>query len=137
MAKALFHKSQRVFVKPVGTWALIEKVVPHWVKDVDEPLRVTYECGLGRSFQSHELAAEESLARDSHVLRPDDDDSLLEHWHIARRRAKWRASIGGLGISDVGTYPATYRASGPHDRLHAGLVADRTSDRGLLSGKTG
>ena len=90
MAKALFHKSQRVFVKPVGTWALIEKVVPHWVKDVDEPLRVTYECGLGRSFQSHELAAEESLARDSHVLRPDDDDSLLEHWHIARRRAKWR-----------------------------------------------
>ena len=42
MAKALFHKSQRVFVKPVGTWALIEKVVPHWVKDVDEPLRVTY-----------------------------------------------------------------------------------------------
>ncbi|CAN0569006.1 hypothetical protein [Hyphomonas sp.] len=105
MAKALFHKSQRVFVKPVGTWALIEKVVPHWVKDVDEPLRVTYECGLGRSFQSHELAAEESLARDSHVLRPDDDDSLLEHWHIARRRAKWRASIGGLGISDVGTYP--------------------------------
>jgi hypothetical protein len=105
MAKALFHKSQRVFVKPVGTWALIEKVVPHWVKDVDEPLRVTYECGLGRSFQAHELAAEESLAVDAQVLRPDDDDSLLEHWHIARRRAKWRARIGGLGISDVGTYP--------------------------------
>ena len=37
MAKALFHKSQRVFVKPVGTWAVIEHVVPHWVKDVDEP----------------------------------------------------------------------------------------------------
>ncbi len=30
MAKALFHKSQRVFVKPVGTWAIVEKVIPHW-----------------------------------------------------------------------------------------------------------
>ena len=27
MAKALFHKNQRVYVKPVGTWALIERVV--------------------------------------------------------------------------------------------------------------
>ena len=49
MAKALFHKSQRVFVKPVGTWATVEHVVPHWVKDVNEPLRVTYDCGLGRA----------------------------------------------------------------------------------------
>ena len=30
MAKAQFHKNQRVFVKPVGTWALVEHVVPHW-----------------------------------------------------------------------------------------------------------
>jgi hypothetical protein len=26
MAKAKFHKSQRVFVKPVGTWAYVEAV---------------------------------------------------------------------------------------------------------------
>ena len=26
MAKASFHKNQRVYVKPVGTWALIEKI---------------------------------------------------------------------------------------------------------------
>ena len=24
MAKAQFHKNQRVYVKPVGTWALVE-----------------------------------------------------------------------------------------------------------------
>ena len=30
MAKAKFHKSQRVFVKPVGTWAHVEAVVPQW-----------------------------------------------------------------------------------------------------------
>ena len=27
MAKANFHKNQRVYVKPVGTWALVERVV--------------------------------------------------------------------------------------------------------------
>ena len=27
MAKAKFHKSQRVFVKPVGTWAYVEAVI--------------------------------------------------------------------------------------------------------------
>ena len=28
MAKAQFHKNQRVYVKPVGTWALVERVDP-------------------------------------------------------------------------------------------------------------
>jgi hypothetical protein len=31
MAKAQFHKNQRVYVKPVGTWALIERVVLGWM----------------------------------------------------------------------------------------------------------
>ena len=55
MAKALFHKNQRVFVRPVGTWAIIERVVPQWVKDVPEPLRVFYDVGLGRDFVATEL----------------------------------------------------------------------------------
>ncbi|MEE2923121.1 MAG: hypothetical protein VYC38_15270 [Pseudomonadota bacterium] len=105
MAKAAFHKSQRVFVKPVGTWALVEQVIPHWVKDVDEPLRITYECGLGRTFQAHELAPEESFSSETHLQRPDEDESLLEHWYIVRRKAKWRARIGGPELSEVGTYP--------------------------------
>ena len=33
MAKAIYHKHQRVFVRPVGTWALVEQVKPQWVKD--------------------------------------------------------------------------------------------------------
>lgn len=105
MVKALFHKSQRVFVKPVGTWALVEQVVPHWVKDVDEPLRVTYECGLGRQFQAHELVPEESLTAKTRNAYQDDDELALEHWHIVRRRAKWRARIGGPGLANVGSYP--------------------------------
>src|SRR5262245_60822067 len=48
MAKALFSKGQRVFVKPVGTWSAVEKVTPQWVKGVEEPLKVFYDVGLGR-----------------------------------------------------------------------------------------
>ena len=62
MAKAVFHKSQRVFVKPVGTWALIEHLVPHWAKGLDEPLRVHYDVGLGREFTADELQSEEPLS---------------------------------------------------------------------------
>ena len=50
MAKAKYHKSQRVFVKPVGTWAYVEAVVPKWVKGCEEPIKIAYDCGMGREF---------------------------------------------------------------------------------------
>ena len=59
MAKAQFHKNQRVYVKPVGTWALVERVVPHWAKGIDEPIRIHYDVGLGREFAAEELQSEE------------------------------------------------------------------------------
>ena len=43
MAKAKYHKAQRVFVKPVGTWAYIEAVVPKWVKGCEEPIKIAYD----------------------------------------------------------------------------------------------
>ncbi len=104
MAKALFHKSQRVFVKPVGTWALVEHVVPHWVKDVDEPLRITYDCGLGRPFQAQELVSEQAM-HNHERSEEQDDDMLLEHWHIDRRMVKWRSTEFGGVSSNPGTYP--------------------------------
>jgi hypothetical protein len=110
MAKALFHKSQRVFVKPVGTWALIEQVIPHWVKDVDEPLRVTYEVGLGREFQAAELISEQAMHNNDR--HEDDDDMLLDNWRIDRKHAKWRG--GGMGQTDAnpGTYPVVVTDDG-------------------------
>ena len=63
MAKASFHKNQRVYVKPVGTWALIEHVVPHWAKGIDEPIRIHYDVGLGREFAAEELLSEEPLGQ--------------------------------------------------------------------------
>ena len=62
MAKALFHKNQKVFVKPVGTWAIVERVLPQWVKGMEEPLRVHYDVGLGRDFSANELVAERQPA---------------------------------------------------------------------------
>ena len=58
MAKAQFHKNQRVFVKPVGTWALIERVIPQWTKGLEEPIRILYDVGLGREFGADELQAD-------------------------------------------------------------------------------
>jgi hypothetical protein len=55
MAKAQFHKHQRVFVRSVGTWTEVEKIIPHWTKGLDEPLRITYDVGLGRDFVAEEL----------------------------------------------------------------------------------
>ncbi len=104
MAKALFHKSQRVFVKPVGTWAVIEHVVPHWVKDVNEPLRITYDCGLGRPFHAHELVSEQAVHNQNRVA-DDDDDMMLEHWTVERRTIKWRPSEFGVTLANPGTYP--------------------------------
>jgi hypothetical protein len=104
MAKALFHKSQRVFVKPVGTWAVIEHVVPHWVKDVNEPLRITYDCGLGRPFHAHELVSEQAVHNQNRVT-DEDEDMMLEHWTVERRSIKWRPSEFGVTLANPGTYP--------------------------------
>jgi len=77
MAKAVFHKGQRVYVKPVATWASVERVNPQWVKGVEEPLRVSYDVGLGRDFQAHELAAEER-----EPAKPDLIE--MENWRVLR-----------------------------------------------------
>ena len=103
MAKAHFHKMQRVYVKPVGTWALVEQVIPHWVKDVAEPLKVTYECGLGRPFQASELVSEQAMHGDEPSNH--DDDLLLEHWRIGRRSTKWRTAMGHHSGDNSGTFP--------------------------------
>ena len=97
MAKAQFHKSQRVYVKPVGTWALIEHLVPHWAKGLDEPIRVHYDVGLGREFTADELQPEEPLS-DRHV-------NTSEMWRVTRARNKWQATEDCSRHPIPGTYP--------------------------------
>jgi hypothetical protein len=97
MAKAQFHKSQRVYVKPVGTWALIERVVPHWAKGLEEPIRVHYDVGLGREFTADELQAEEPL--------PDGKQSDDAQWRVVRQRNKWQPEEDCARHPVPGTYP--------------------------------
>lgn len=97
MAKAVFHKNQRVYVKPVGTWANIEKVLPQWTKGLDEPLRVFYDVGLGREFTADELRAEQpaELAMDAGG----------EKWRILRAKNKWQPAEDCAHHPVPGTYP--------------------------------
>lgn len=97
MAKAQFHKNQRVYVRPVGTWALVEKVIPHWTKGLDEPLRVYYDVGLGREFAADELQAEQ----------PDTErkGKTSENWRIIRARNKWQPAADCSRHPVPGTYP--------------------------------
>jgi len=97
MAKAAFHKNQRVYVKPVGTWALIEHVVPHWAKGLDEPIRVHYDVGLGREFTADELVSEEPMS--------DRIASSAEAWRVVRARNKWQAAEDCSRHPVPGTYP--------------------------------
>lgn len=97
MAKAQFHKNQRVYVKPVGTWALIEHVVPHWAKGIDEPIRIHYDVGLGREFAAEELMSEEPLAQTNGA----DGTS----WRVVRARNKWQPAQDCARHPIPGTYP--------------------------------
>ena len=82
MAKATFHRSQRVWVQTVGTWATVEKVAPVWAQGFEEPVRITYDVGLGRPFLAHELAAEDP----DESAKPGED----AEWRLLRARNKWQ-----------------------------------------------
>ncbi len=97
MAKAQFHKSQRVYVIPVGTWAVIDRIIPHWAKGLDEPIRVFYDVGLGREFSADELQADEPLT--------EERDSSGERWRIIRARSKWENGGDHSRHPVPGTYP--------------------------------
>ena len=97
MAKAQFHKNQRVYVKPVGTWALVEHVVPHWAKGLDEPIRVHYDVGLGREFAAEELQSEEPVSEIPLNSGP--------RWRVVRARNKWQPAEDCARHPVPGTYP--------------------------------
>lgn len=86
MAKAKFHKAQRVFVKPVGTWAYVEAVVPKWVKGCDEPIKISYDCGMGREF------AQEELEEESKGLQFTARNGAGEAWRVLRGQNRWKSA---------------------------------------------
>lgn len=99
MAKAQFKKNQRVWVDGVGAWATVERVVPTWVGGLTEPVRVTYDVGLGRMFHAFELTAD---PRD--VPHPPS----LENWRVGRGPNRWRSRADTPKHPSPGTYPIVY-----------------------------
>jgi hypothetical protein len=81
----------------VGTWALVERVVPHWAKGLDEPLRIYYDVGLGREFSADELQAEQPLVENTHTD--------IEAWRVMRARNKWQPAEDCARHPVPGTYP--------------------------------
>ena len=97
MAKTVFQRNQKVWVESVGAWALIEKIDPVWAKGFDEPVRVTYDVGLGRPFLAHELRPEDPIG--------GDDTSGEPTWRLMRARNKWQNNDDCAHHPYPGTYP--------------------------------
>jgi hypothetical protein len=95
MARAQFQKGQKVWVESVGVWAEVERVVPVWAKGFDEPVRVSYEVGLGREFQGNEL----------HLPESDALSGNLGSWRVMRARNKWQEQSDCSHHPFPGSYP--------------------------------
>jgi hypothetical protein len=97
MAKAQFHRNQKVYVATVGTWAVIEKVTPIWAKGFEEPVRITYDVGLGREFMANELQPEENAE--------DAETGKGAVWRVLRARNKWQLAEDCQHHPYPGTFP--------------------------------
>ncbi len=97
MAKATFQRNQKVWVESVGAWAVIEKIEPVWAKGFEEPLRVSYDVGLGRPFQAHELRPEDPIGGEATSDQPP--------WRLMRARNKWQTPEDCADHPYPGTYP--------------------------------
>jgi hypothetical protein len=97
MAKAHFQRGQRVWVEAVGAWALVDHIKPVWAKGFDEPVRITYDVGLGRDFLAHELQAEQRDAAEPSVEAGS--------WRLLRARNKWQAPEDCIHHPWPGTFP--------------------------------
>ena len=97
MAKTVFQKNQKVWVESVGCWATVDRIVPIWAKGFDEPVRVTYDVGLGREFQAHELKAEDKI--------DPQEGGVESNWRVLRARNKWQQEGDCAHHPYPGTYP--------------------------------
>ena len=104
MAKAVFQRNQKVWVESVGAWAVIERIEPVWAKGFEEPVRVTYEVGLGRPFLADELRGEDPVGEDPKEGGPG--------WRLMRARNKWQTPEDCAHHPYPGTYPVVVTDNG-------------------------
>jgi len=97
MAKALFHRNQRVWVESVGAWAVVEKIVPLWAKGFDEPVKISYDVGLGRTFNANELRADQETE--------ETMKDMGQRWRLLRVHNKWQTAEACQHHPFPGTFP--------------------------------
>jgi len=97
VAKASFHKHQKVWVEAVGAWAAIEKIIPVWSPGFDEPVKITYDVGLGREFRSDELRADDFAET---APAPAGGE-----WRLMRAKNKWQGPEETAHHPYPGTFP--------------------------------
>ena len=104
MAKARYHKAQRVFVKPVGTWGFVENIIPKWVKGIEEPIKIHYDVGMGRDFTQDELDVDETDLEAAGTPRGVKSEEN-KVWHVVRAQNKWKSSRDCGHHPYPGTHP--------------------------------
>jgi len=72
--------------------------VPIWAKGFDEPVKITYDLGLGREFQGHELSVEAP----GEAALPDAEGGA---WRLLRARNKWQSAEDCSHHPQPGTFP--------------------------------
>jgi hypothetical protein len=53
--KSRMQLGDRVLVEPIGIDATIKRIIPVWRYGNTEPIKVYFDCGLGRTFDEVEL----------------------------------------------------------------------------------
>lgn len=81
----------------MGAWAQVEKIIPVWAKDSDEPVKITYNVGLGRQFKAEELKAEDNgIESAAETGAP---------WRLLWARNKWQQAEDCQHHPHPGTFP--------------------------------
>ena len=61
--------------------------MPQWVRGCAEPIKVLYDCGMGRDFEEAELA-EETAALPEH----GDFNGNVPEWRVVRGQNRWKSA---------------------------------------------
>ena len=85
----------------MGVWAQVERLIPVWAAGFDEPVRVTYDVGLGREFKGEELRADDPLGS----VDEAQEAAGLGGWRLLRARNKWQTPEECAHHPSPGTFP--------------------------------
>ena len=73
--------------------------MPKWVKGCEEPIKIAYDCGMGREF------AQEELEEESTALQANAANGLGGTWRVLRGHNRWKSAEQCGHHPHPGTHP--------------------------------